>query len=142
MRAPADIAVYDENDQISTLVEVRAVPKTTPEWAIESRRDIVGRSGFTPKCFLVVARDFTYIWTVAASPENPPNKVVPTNELFKKYLHQLDSNGQSISPGSLELMVGIWLSDLAQLGERSLPANLTGLSSAVANGRVEFLVAA
>src|SRR4051794_28892089 len=118
MRAPADIAVYDENEQISALAEVRAVPESSPEWAIESRRNIVGANGFTPKCFLVVARDFTYIWTAAAPPENPPNKIVPTNELFKKYLHQLDSNGQSISPGSLELMVGIWLSDLAQLGAR------------------------
>lgn len=140
MRAPADIAVYDENDQISALVEVRAVPESSSEWATEIRREIVEEGEFTPNCFLVVARDFTYIWTFPVSPENLPNEIVATDELFDKYLRHIESNGQLISPGSLELMVGIWLSDLAQTDEPS--ASRLGLSSVVANGRVEFLAAA
>src|SRR5256885_30788 len=89
MRAPADIAVYDENDQISALVEVRAVPESSAEWAVEIRRDIVETNGFTPRYFLVVARDCAYVWNSAAPSDARPDQTFRTDDLFHHYLQYI-----------------------------------------------------
>jgi hypothetical protein len=145
MRSPADIAVYDEQGKIRALVDVKAVPQTTAEWATQIRQAALEEGDFVPPYFLAIARDCSYIWTSPAVPDAPPDQVVSTDELFQKYLKDIDCNAQSIAPSSLELMVGIWLTDLAQQTQSATRATViaqSGLSSAVANGRVEFLTAA
>ncbi len=145
MRTHADIAVYDENDQISALVEVKAVPESSPHWAAQVRRNILGETGFAPPFFLVVARDRAYVWTKAAPFDALPNQNFRTDDLFERYLDYIKSDSTKIDPSALELMVGIWLSDMASNLDRGAKApqlEEIGLRSAVANGRVEFLTAA
>jgi hypothetical protein len=145
MRAPADIAVYDENDQISALVEVKAVPESSAEWAAEIRHDIIETSGFTPRYFLVVARDASYFWTTPAKPSAPPDDVLSTNDTFRYYLQYAKTDAQSIDPGALELMVGVWLKSLARQGEDTAgitAREVSRLASAIENGRIKFLAAA
>jgi hypothetical protein len=144
MRGPADIAVYDENDQISALVQVKAVLESSSEWAAKIRRDVVERSGFVPRYFLVVARDFAYIWTTSGAPDAMPDQKFETDHLFQDYLAYIKSDSDSIAPSALELMVGIWLNEMTSRADRTADVALekSGFPSAVANGRVEFVAAA
>src|SRR5258705_121417 len=145
MRAPADIAVYDENDQICALVKVRAVPISSREWAAETRQDIIEIGGFTPRYFLIVARDTSYLWTAPAEPSAEPDAELNTNEIFRDFLQYAKTDAQSVDPDSLELLVGVGLTRLARTGVRAagIPAlEASGFASAIENGRITFLAAA
>jgi hypothetical protein len=142
----ADIAVYDEFGQVLLLAEVKTPPSgTTPEWAAEVRQDVGDLlGGFVPRYFLVVARDFGYLWTTPATVESLPDVRIPTDELLGEYFRGTQLTARTIPPSALELAVGIWLRDLtrgAREAARVLPPRLD-LAMAAENGRIHFASAA
>jgi hypothetical protein len=144
MTTAADIVVYDEYGRIVLLAEVKALPKTDPSWAAKTRSEVLRFTrGFVPPYFLVIARDFSYLWTSPAATNAAPDTSINTQELFREYLDAVDSNASDLADPALELLGGIWLRDLTSSRTRGpvLP-QLFDLAAAVENGRIEFATAA
>jgi hypothetical protein len=142
---PADIVVFDQLDQILVLVEVKAVQGSSVGWARDIREGVLNaQPGLaTPPYFLVVARDWLYLWTSRVR-DLAPDQQYSTSEVLAPYFRDSQTNAETIPRSALELMVGIWLGDLASGWPRELVSWLapSGLAEAVALGRVEFLSAA
>jgi hypothetical protein len=145
MTIPADIALYDEYGQIVLLAEVKALPETTARWAAEGRNEVLRLTrGFIPPYFLVIARDFSYLWTSPASRRALPDGSISTQELFREYLDDIGSNATDLADSALELLAGIWLRDVTRGATRAggVPPQLSDLASAAENGRIAFAAAA
>jgi hypothetical protein len=140
----ADIVVYDEYGRIVLLAEVKALPKTTRHWAMETRSEALRLTrDFVPPYFFVIASDFSYLWTSPSSPDAAPDASISTQELFREYLDAVGSNAVDLAPSALELLAGIWLRDLTNGHTRApVPPQLSGLAAAVDNGRIDFPAAA
>lgn len=116
---PADIVVYDRDDRVVAVVEIRASKKPTPGWATSLR------------------------WSGREEHE----RVVTTSDLLGSYLERIGSNTHDVAPEAMDLIVGIWLSDLTRNrmpGDQAGAPWLreSGLIEAVKDGRVEFQEAA
>lgn len=142
---PADIVVFDHLEQIRALVEVKAARKTTANWALGVREATFKMHPglIAPPYFLVVARDWMYLWT-STNRGLPPDQQYPTAEVLAPYFDDAQSTAETIPPSALELMVGIWLIELANGIKRAFAPSLgtSSLVDAVAAGRVEFPSAA
>lgn len=145
MKIPADIGVYDEFGQMLLLAEVRFRDSSTPEWAIEVRQDVLRvLTRHVPPYFLVVSHDYSYLWLSAAAADARPGRTFVTEELFASYLRRVERTTTEISRGAMELIVGIWLRDVARgdAAARSvLPRDLE-LAADLENGQIEFAAAA
>jgi hypothetical protein len=145
VRHPADVVVFDELDQIMALVKVKGARNTSPAWATDVRKAALDAEPrlIPPPYFLVVARDWLYLWTTRER-DCPPDQRYPTPQILGSYFQGSQTDPRTIPRTALELMVGIWLNDLAAGSERAVAPWLTlsGLPDAVASGRVEFPSAA
>jgi len=93
---------------------------------------------------LVIARDFSYLWTRPTSPDALPGVSISTQELFREYFHDVGSSAAELADTAMELMAGIWLLDLTRNTPRSggVPPQLSDLAMAAENGRIAFAAAA
>jgi hypothetical protein len=142
---PADIVVFDHLDQILALVQVRAARNTSAGWACRIREGVLDTQPglIPPPYFLVVARDWLYIWT-SRDRDCPPDEQYRTEQVFARYFTEANTSADKIAPSAFELMVGIWLTDMASGSARAGAPwlGLSGLPDAVTAGRIEFLNAA
>lgn len=143
--ALADITMFDRRGLIVLLVEVKNARETTAEWAIDVRKNTVTENeGFIPRYFLVVARDFCYLWTRPAAADEPPDTIEKTDVAFGSYLQSIVTDARRIASSALELLVGIALQDIAngQIKRHTAWLLESELSKAIAQGRIEFAAAA
>jgi hypothetical protein len=138
----ADIVVYDEIGQILLLAEVRTPAfSTSADWAVGIRRhSCESLKGFIPRYFLVVARDFSYLWTAPATLNALPDVRVATEELLGHYFRGAEIDAAKIAGSTLELVVGMWLRDLTdgtRTAKQVLPPGVD-LAAAAENGRIDF----
>jgi hypothetical protein len=143
MRSKADIVVFDESGQSIALVRVIGDRQSTEERALEVRHLTFRRNPPAVPFFLVIAADFTYLWTRADS-ERPALKV-PTKKLLDNYIGHLNSTLENMGRGPLELTVGSWLIDVTIGLPKAIehPAlRESGFAAAVLDGWVDFADAA
>jgi hypothetical protein len=139
----ADIMVYDRDNRVVAVVEVKAAREKLANWAANLRhqllRDIPDAN---QKFMIIIGREESYLWSGQGE-----SAVVATTDLLGSYLRRINSQADHVTPEALELIVGIWLSDLTRSRiplDHSGPAWLreSGLLDAVKDGRVEFQAAA
>jgi len=136
----ANVTVFDRYDQLVVMAIVRAPKKSSKSWAVKERRDIREiQEGFLSRFTLVVAPDFVYLWKSAKPAKATPDLVVPAREILGKYMNGIDEH-DFIPASTLELIVGMWLGDLAIGLARSTAPSVekTGLTKAISGGRIDF----
>jgi hypothetical protein len=145
MRVPANVVVYDEIGQLLLFAETRAQTDTTEAWAMGVRQSVLASTKkFVPRFFLVTARDFTYFWLTPAPSDALPDTRLATEHLFRVYFKSTGTSAHTIPQSSMDLLVGIWLQELTEQNPRAVEALSPAfdLAEAVANGRIEFPLAA
>lgn len=145
MSLSVDIVVFDKLDQILALVQVRGARNTSVEWARNIREAALTAQPklMSPPYFLVVARDWVYLWDTRDR-DCPPQFRYATPEMFAGYFNASGTNPGEIAPSALELIVGIWLTEMAAGSPRSrdLDHGLSALLEAIADGHIKFPTAA
>lgn len=152
MEPRADIALYNPDGQLTTLVEVKNKIGTTREWAAKLRRNLLAHGSFRGADFLLlVTPDRLYVWKDAGA---KPVALEPTYEIdarsvLQPYFTRAGVDPATVSGKAFELIVAAWLADLTRLGSPAeKPASEeiwladSGFLGAVKNARVELEVAA
>ncbi len=141
-----DIAVYGAGGETVLVAEVKAKPRSSPEWAALLRRNLAAHSLPQARYFMVATPDQLYLWAgkPLQSEPVPPDISVGTRELFEPYLSKADVAVSGLSEGGLELIVAAWLNELlGGYGADRLPPSAAewfrseGLLDALRGGRLE-----
>ena len=147
-----DIAVYNRDDQLALVVEVKNRLNTSPEWAARLRRNILAHGTF-PKApyFLLAFPDRFYLWTDTDGQfeVTDPNYTIDARPLLQPYFQQMGVTAAEVSSQSLEFIVSSWLGNIVHSGDLNnhaepLPNWLaeSGLQQAVAHGSLNYEVVA
>lgn len=152
MLPQADLALYDRDDRLIAVAEVKTKLGTSREWAAQLRRNILAHGGFrAADFFLVVTPDRLYVWKGAGNEPAivPPTYEMDTRPILEPYFEGTSVDADSISGPAFELVVGAWLSDLIRsetepekLSKEEGQLAESGLLSAIKSGRVEYEAAA
>lgn len=112
-----DIVVYSKDGKIQLVIEIKKKSGVTPEWAANTRRNLLVHAVIQPSpFFLLVSSDYLYLWKNAISVEaEPPDYEANTNDVLSQYTEQSNLNLGDISEYSLEMLVTSWLNDLTRL---------------------------
>ena len=142
----ADVAVYGSDGQLQLVVEVKARPGASAEWAIHLRRNLLSDAVIPlVPYFLLALPDCFYLWTDAASVnhEAKPDYQIEAAELLAPYVDQTIPPLDEISGYGLELIVASWLEGVvyADLQRETVGPNLqwlfdSGLYEAITHGSV------
>lgn len=141
-----DLAVYDRQNRLVLIGEIKSRKGTTPEWAAQYRRNMVVHGQWpnvpffllaTPDSFYLWGNSLNNHWTVAL----PPDYIIEANSIVAPYLQGIDVSFDSISPQSLELIVFSWLTEIIQRSSDShfsFPSWFaeSGLQKALVDGHV------
>jgi hypothetical protein len=141
-----DLAVFNRDDQLVLVVEVKNKLNTSPEWAARLRRNILAH-GIFPNApyFLMVFPDRFYLWTNADTKyeDVEPTYTINARPILQPYFEQSGVTADQISGQSLELIVASWLGELIhsdktpeELSESQQWLIDSGLYAAVAGGRL------
>jgi hypothetical protein len=147
-----DLAVYNHDEQLVLVVEIKNILSAGPVWAGQLRRNILAH-GVYPNApyFLMAFRDQFYLWTQSNKNINQtmPDYVIDARPILQPYLAQAGVALDQISGQSLELVIVSWLGEMInanttpdQLAESERWLVDSGLLSAIAGGRFEHEVAA
>lgn len=141
-----DIAVFDAVGQTVLVAEVKAKPRSSPEWAALLRRNLAAYGLPPARYFMVATPDQLYLWSRKPfRPEVvPPDLSVDTRPLFAPYFSDAEPPLGSLGESSLEWIVASWLYELLDgYGANRLPPNAAewfrseGLLDALRGGRLE-----
>lgn len=152
MASQPDITLYDREGRLLLAVEVKNKRETTPKWAADLRRNLLGHEGFRQtEYFLVLTPDHLYLWRgiKAEAAAVLPDFVADSRALFLPYLQSAGLTLDRLSAPVFELMAISWLSDLVHsrreaesLGYDRAWLVESGLLDAVRNGRLSYDLAA
>lgn len=145
-----DLVVYDRNDQLVLIGEVKNRLHASPEWAARLRRNIFAHGVFpNAPYFLMVFPDTLYLWTSTDPSDEAamPSYTVDARPVLQPYFEQVAVPTDRIGSKSLEIIVASWLSELihGELPPEELERSQawlteSGLYAAVAKGRLEHEV--
>jgi len=148
----ADVALYDHDGRLTAVAEIKNTRKTSREWAVKLRRNLLAHAGYgRVEFFLLATPDRLYLWKGAGVEPAPvqPRYDIDAAPIFRPYFEQAGVDPAAISAPAFELVVGAWLADLVRSGAPSeqLVAEQrwlieSGFLDAVRNGRVEYDIAA
>lgn len=103
-----DLAVYNSNNQLVLVAEIKSKLNASPEWAARLLRNILAHGTF-PKApyFLVAFPDWFYLWTDADTrlDQNEPTYTIDARPILQPYFEQAGVSAEQISSQSLELIV-------------------------------------
>lgn len=152
MSSKTDIALFDRNEQLVALVEVKNKEGTTREWAAKLRRNLLAHGDFARiDYFVVVTPDRLYVWKDVDDRENAtePTYEIDSYPLLEPYFARAGVEPAHISGQAFEFLVAAWLADLTRAGGATARAPHewqrlvdSGLLGAVHDGRVAYEVAA
>ena len=152
MFARTDLALYDRNDRLTAVAEIKNKPGTSREWAARTRRNILAHGGSCgADFFILVTPDRLYLWKDAGT---DPVRIPPTYEAdtqleFAPYFESAGVDPRHVGGHAFELLVATWLGDVIRsegtgeepAGDRSWLAE-SGFRAAVKDGRIEYEAAA
>jgi hypothetical protein len=146
MSARWDLAVFDRDDQLVLVVEVKNKLNAGPEWAARLRHNILAH-GIFPNApyFLMAFPDRFYLWTNNDTNDTDagPSYTIDARPILQPYFDQSGVTPDQISGQSLELIIASWLGELIHV--EALPEELarsqpwlvdSGLYAAVTGGRL------
>jgi len=138
-RGRFDLAAYDRNGRRTLLIEVKRRP-ADDGWATEYRRTLM-KGGLLggPELFLCVVPDRLFLWTPDAPPDAPPTYELDARALFAPYFQRVGVRPEQIQPMAFEMLVMLWLQELANSAPASVPSELllSGLFEAVRGADIE-----
>ncbi|MDQ4075121.1 MAG: hypothetical protein M3220_02615 [Chloroflexota bacterium] len=110
-----DLVVYNHNDELALIVEVKRKFDASKEWAARLRRNILAH-GVVPraKFFLLALPDRFYLWkdgNLPYEPNEPDYEVDPT-PILQPYFDRLGISPEDMSGQSFELLIASWLNEL------------------------------
>ena len=124
----ADVAVYDSVGQLQLVVEIKARPGASTEWAVHMRRNLLSHAVIphTPY-FLLALPDFFFLWkdAPAAVLEAQPDYRIRASEMLAPYLDKEITPLGGLSGHGLEQIVTSWLEDVVHA---ELQPETTGLN--------------
>ena len=147
-----DLALYDRNDRLTAVAEIKNKLETSREWAARTRRNIFAHGGSCgADFFILVTPDRLYLWKNAGTDpvRIPPTYEDDTQQEFAPYFKSAGVDPQHVGGHAFELLVATWLGDVIRsegtgdepVGDRSWLTE-SGLRAAVKDGRIEYEVAA
>lgn len=113
-----DLAMYDRDDQLVLVVEVKTKLNASSRWAATLRRNILAHGTFpNAKFFLLALPDRFYLWqdNDVQIEEQEPTYSIDPHPLLKSYFDDTGLSAHSISGETFELIVASLLGRLAQL---------------------------
>jgi hypothetical protein len=144
-----DLVVYDRNQRLIAVVEVKNKKNTSPHWAAQLRRNMLahGRDPVPSEYFFLATPDRVYLWK-GEDLVQPPHEI-DARSLFAPYFQRAGVSPEGPSPQAFELVVASWLGDLLRFEEprEGLAAVQPGLTDsgffdAVLGGRLAYAPAA
>ncbi|MBW4560144.1 MAG: hypothetical protein KME32_03125 [Mojavia pulchra JT2-VF2] len=142
-----DLAIYDRDNQLILVVEVKNKINALADWAAQLRRNILAH-GIFPKApyFLMVFPDRFYLWSNVAAQldQSEPTYTIDACSILQPYFEQAGVSANQINPQSLELIVASWLSEV--IHSEKLPEQIdsseqwlieSGLYPAIAGGHFD-----
>jgi hypothetical protein len=136
-----DLVLVDRNDVPKLAIVIDNRKNLTADKAVEFRHEVLPELGgaYTP-FFMLVSQDTAHIWSQNDQTELTvdPTEQFPMPAVLQNY-YSGKINGERLSPGMLNLLVGRWLENLVLAGLDSapfLPATLQPLIKMAAGGRV------
>jgi hypothetical protein len=114
-----DLIAYDDAGRAVLAAEVKSRVGTSEAWAARFRRNIMAH-GTVPQAmfFLIATPDRMYFWKqngMQAEDARPELTVDAATE-FQRYFEKLDRPTQPLSENALELLVALWLGEIATAG--------------------------
>lgn len=110
-----DLAVYNQDNQLVLVVEIKNKLNTSSEWAEKLRRNMLAHGTF-PKApyLLMVFPDRLYLWTGEAAQvdQSQPTYNIDAHPFLQPYFEQAGVSANYITGESLELIVASWLSKI------------------------------
>jgi hypothetical protein len=115
MTKHADITVYDTNNNLQLVVEVKNQPDVSAHWATQMRRNLL-KHEFTPNApyFLLVLPENFYLWknSFLSELDAQPDYIVDTTEVLSAYFDPLPRTLNNISHDGLEMLMDAWIRHL------------------------------
>lgn len=145
MSAEWDLTTYNQDNQLTLIVEVKNRLNASPEWAAQLRRNIFAHGTFpNAPYFLMVFPDRFYLWTDPTTDNGlvKPDYIIDAVPILESYFERAGVTAEEVSSQSLELIVASWLSELIYETSDELDLSQTwlidsGLYQAIAGGRLE-----
>lgn len=141
-----DIAVYDPGGRLQLVVEVKARPGTTPDWAAEFRRNLLSHQAIPNAPFFLLAfPDVFYLWRSDdnGDVERPPDYRIDARELLRAHRNGSIPPLDRLGGFGLELVVQMWLEEITRsnLTEQNVEPSMwwlleSGLYEQIRNGSV------
>lgn len=143
-----DISVYNRDNQLILIVEVKRRSKPSLDWVIELSQKIFESQNF-PRCpYLMLAfTDSIYLWSNLNHQKQiaEPSYIIDAIPIFKPYLEQVGVTANQISGQSFEMIVASWLreiihsSSLAEISDQSQQWLVeSGLGKAIEGGYFQY----
>lgn len=147
-----EIVIYGEDYKLKLIVETKAKPETSAEWAAEFRGNflhyrVIPRSPY----FLLATPGSFFLWTDAETTDEtaPPDYCVPVPSSINNYLERLKLAPDTVGKEVWGYLVKDWLSDIVDFhrSPETIEADElwlidTGLYQAIRNGSIATPAAA
>jgi hypothetical protein len=115
MVADVDFVLESPSTHTVLLVEAKSTSAPSPEWAGRLARTLFAETA--PQAdlfFLLVLRNFLYLWKHVPREGLEPDFSAPTEEALRPYLDKIQTPLKEINPLSFELLVRWWLTDMSE----------------------------
>jgi len=147
-RWEVDLSVYNRDNQLILIVEVKRRSKPSLDWVIELSQKIFESQNF-PRCpyLMLVFTDSIYLWSNLNHQKQiaKPSYIIDAIPIFQPYFEQVGVTANQISPQSFEMIVASWLREI--IHSSSLPENRdqsqqwlveSGLGKAIEGGYFKY----
>jgi hypothetical protein len=146
MSVRPDILVYSPDNKPVLVVEVKNKRAASQDWAAQMRHNLMSYPAIAnSEYFMLALPDVFYLWKHAL-PEGPavaPDYIIDPKPLLSPYVDQRLVSLEKISGRGIEMLVTIWLSNLAASDLSSETSNPalgwlfeSGLYAAIKNGSI------
>ncbi len=142
-----DISIYDKNDRLTVIGEVKRRSGLPVSWASRLRYNLLSENDVAKTdYFLIALLDHFYLWKGIDSPLKlrPPDFVGDTMPILDSYLQRTHLNYLTIAGEVYEEVVLWWLDDLISGVWSAYPNDIrvswifdSGLFDAIRNGHME-----
>ncbi|MDJ0677939.1 MAG: hypothetical protein QNJ36_21570 [Calothrix sp. MO_167.B42] len=144
-----DLLVYNRDNQLILVVEVKRKTNVSTEWVAKFRRNLLAH-GIFPQApyFMIALLDKFYLWTTNAGADfellSEPNYIIDARPILKPYFEKAGIKAEKISEKSLEIIIISWLGEI--MYSEKLPENMdnfqgwlidSGLYAALAGGKFQ-----